>query len=92
MASRYVLDGAYSASAADVRDFNRAMARIPFVFSDNRAVIADFDKLISDKTTDNLLGLLEQTLTAAGLKQYSISRSHLTKVLTVPTGLKSAMK
>jgi hypothetical protein len=84
MASRYALDATYSASDVDVRDFNRAMGRIPYVFSDNLAVIAAFDKLMSDKTTDNLMALLEQALSAAGLKQYAVSRSHLSKVLTIP--------
>jgi hypothetical protein len=39
MASRYVLDSRYIASDVDVRDFNRAMARIPYTFSDNKDVI-----------------------------------------------------
>ena len=89
MASRYVLDETYSASDVDVRDFNRAMARILYVFSDNPPVIAAFDRLISDKTTDNLIAILEQALSAAGLKQYAVSRTHLTKVLTIPRNRKA---
>lgn len=84
MASRYVLDATYAASEVDVRDFNRAMARIPYVFSDNPEVISAFDKLITLKSTENLLALLEHALSAAGLKQYTVSRSHLGRVLTVP--------
>ncbi|MEH2563464.1 hypothetical protein [Bradyrhizobium sp. AZCC 2289] len=84
MASRYALDPAYAASDVDVRDINRAMARIPYVFSDNPSVIAALDRLISDKTTDNLMAVLEQALSAAGLKQYAVSRSHLARVLTIP--------
>jgi hypothetical protein len=85
-----VLNAGYSASDVDVRDFNRAMARVPYVFSENRAVIAAFDGLMSDKTTEHVLELLEQALSAAGLTQYSVSRSHLTRGLTVPAGKKAA--
>jgi hypothetical protein len=51
MATRYVLDARYKASEADVRDLNRAMARIPYVFSDNSRVIAAFDTLQASQTT-----------------------------------------
>jgi hypothetical protein len=84
MACRYVLVDTYSASDVDVRDFNRAMSRIPYVFSDNKQVIAAYDSFVVDKTTDKLLTLLEATLSASGLGQYAVSRSHLKNVMTVP--------
>lgn len=83
MASRYVLVEAYSASDVDVRDFNRAMARIPYVFSDSKTVIAAFDNFLSDKTTDKLITILEAILASTGMKQYAVSRSHLTKTMSV---------
>jgi hypothetical protein len=83
MASRYVLVEEYSRSDVDVRDFNRAMARIPYVFADSKTVIAAFDNFFSDKTTDKLITILEAILASTGMKQYAVSRSHLTKTMSV---------
>jgi hypothetical protein len=38
--------------------------------SDSTSVISAFDKLLSSKTDENLMALLEQTLSAVGLQRY----------------------
>jgi len=88
MASRYVLNASYIASDVDVRDFNRAMARIPYAFSDNPDVIQAYDRMVANKTDDTLFGLLEASLAAAGLSKYAVARTHLSKVMTVVAGKK----
>jgi hypothetical protein len=90
MATRFAFDANYHTSETEARDINRALARLPFVFSDNPDVIAAFDRMIAQKTDEHLFVLLEKSLEAAGLKQYAVSRSHLARVLTVPAGPKRA--
>jgi hypothetical protein len=83
MASRYALVDGYVASDADVRDINRALALIPFAFSQDRSVVAAYDNFVLSKSNDNLFLLLEKAIEAAGLKQYELSRGNIAKVISV---------
>lgn len=83
MASRYALVDNYVASDADVRDINRALALIPFTFSEDRLVVAAYDNFVTTKSNDNLYLLLEKAIEAAGLKQYEVSRGNIAKVISI---------
>lgn len=89
MASRYVLSANYEASAADARDFNRAISSIPHAFADNREVIVAYDDFVATKDsairTEKLLTLLGKIGKAAGVSP-PISPSHLRGTLAIPSG------
>ncbi|MCA6103607.1 MULTISPECIES: hypothetical protein [Bradyrhizobium] len=84
MAARYVLVDGYIASDSDVRDVNRALSLIPYVFSDNPNVTAAYDRFVVNKSDDNLLDVLDQIAIAAGVKKFAISRQNLGRVVSVP--------
>lgn len=83
VACRYVLVDGYVGSDADIHDFNRALALIPFVFSEHKEVVAAYDSFMNDKSNANLFILLERSIEATGLKQYAMSRTHIAKTLSI---------
>ncbi|MDQ0447287.1 hypothetical protein [Methylobacterium aerolatum] len=82
MAVRYVLQNKIITSD-EARDFNRAMARVPHVFAEHKPVIAAYDALSVGISDDNLMRFFESVIIACGLQKYSVSKSHLTRVMTV---------
>lgn len=83
IASRYVLVDGGNATDNELRDFNRAMALIPYVYSDDKNVIAALDVFLNNRADDNLMRLLDAVILASGLKRYSISRTHLSRAFYV---------
>lgn len=83
MAARYVLQNSYTHSDEERRDFNRALARIPHVFAENKEVIAAYDVICSSMSTENLIKMFQTITVACGLKQYAVSHTHIMQVRSI---------
>jgi hypothetical protein len=69
IASRFALDAAYPVSETDAHFFNRTMARIPYIFSEDKEVMRLYDEFIMfPNNTDRLVDLIRATTSSAEIK------------------------
>jgi hypothetical protein len=84
LGSRYILSEAYNPSAGEVMVFNTAMALFSVYFAKDQGVATAYDRMMTNKTTENLLQMLSVAARTADLE---LLDSTLGRVMSVKATL-----
>ena len=84
LGNRYILTNGYDYDGDEAREFNRSIARVPYLFFDDGDVMRVYDEFANDThDTDKLISLLRATIKSLGLSDRLLT-SHLKRSATIP--------